>query len=89
MVGYRVGRDPGEHVGVIVHPDEDALTLRNGGSPMSWEEMEKVARIGIRTRCQKLADYKRPRKILVLHDPLERTSIQKVRRVAYKGMLDE
>jgi long-subunit acyl-CoA synthetase (AMP-forming) len=89
VVGYRVGRDPGEHVGVIVHPDEDALTARNGGTPMSWAEMEKIATFGIRTRCQKLADYKRPRKILVLHEPLERTSIQKVRRVAYKGMLDE
>jgi long-chain acyl-CoA synthetase len=89
VVGYRVGTDPGEHVGVIVHPDEDALTARNGGTPMSWEEMEKVATFGIRTRCQRLADYKRPRKILVLHEPLERTSIQKVRRVAYKGMLDE
>jgi long-chain acyl-CoA synthetase len=89
VVGYRVGRDPGEHVGAIVHPDEDALTARNGGVPMSWEEMEKIATFGIRTRCQKLADYKRPRKILVLHEPLERTSIQKVRRVAYKGMLDE
>ena len=89
VVGYRVGRDPGEHVGVIVHPDEDALTERNGGVPMSWEEMEKIATFGIRTRCQRLADYKRPRKILVLHEPLERTSIQKVRRVAYKGMLDE
>ena len=89
VIGYRVGRDPGEHVGVIVHPDEDALTARNKGTPMSWKDMERVARFGIRTRCQKLADYKRPRKILVLHEPLERTSIQKVRRVAYKGMLDE
>ena len=89
VVGYRVGRDPGEHVGVIVHPDEEALTARNGGTPMSWKDMEHVARFGIRTRCQRLADYKRPRKILVLHEPLERTSIQKVRRVAYKGMLDE
>ena len=89
VIGYRVGRDPGEHVGVIVHPDEDALTERNGGTPMTWAEMEKVATFGIRTRCQRLADYKRPRKILVLHEPLERTSIQKVRRVAYKGMLDE
>ena len=89
VVGYRVGRDPGEHVGVIVHPDEEALTARNGGTPMSWKDMEHVARFGIRMRCQKLADYKRPRKILVLHEPLERTSIQKVRRVAYKGMLDE
>jgi len=89
VIGYRVGRDPGEHVGVIVHPDEEALAARNGGKPMSWKEMEHVARFGIRTRCQKLADYKRPRKILVLHEPLERTSIQKVRRVAYRGMLDE
>ena len=89
VIGYRVGRDPGEHVGVIVHPDEDALTARNGGTPMAWKDMEHVARFGIRMRCQKLADYKRPRKILVLHEPLERTSIQKVRRVAYKGMLDE
>ena len=89
VVGYRVGTDPGEHVGVIVHPDEDALAARNGGKPMEWKDMERVARFGIRTRCQKLADYKRPRKILVLHEPLERTSIQKVRRVAYKGMLDE
>ena len=89
VIGYRVGRDPGEHVGVIVHPDEEALTARNGGKPMPWKDMEHVARFGIRTRCQKLADYKRPRKILVLHEPLERTSIQKVRRVAYKGMLDE
>ena len=89
VIGYRVGRDPGEHVGAIVHPDEEALTERNGGVPMTWAEMEKIATFGIRTRCQKLADYKRPRKILVLHEPLERTSIQKVRRVAYKGMLDE
>lgn len=89
VIGYRVGTDPGEHVGVIVHPDEDALAARNGGTPMSWQEMERVATFGIRTRCQRLADYKRPRKILVLHEPLERTSIQKVRRVAYKGMLDE
>ena len=89
VIGYRVGTDPGEHVGVIVHPDEDALAARNGGTPMAWKDMERVARFGIRTRCQKLADYKRPRKILVLHEPLERTSIQKVRRVAYKGMLDE
>ncbi len=89
VVGYRVGGDPGEHVGVVVHPDEEALAARNGGVPMPWDEMERVARIGIRTRCQRLADYKRPRKILVLREPLERTSIQKVRRVAYKGMLDE
>jgi long-chain acyl-CoA synthetase len=89
VVGYRVGTDPGEHVGVIVHPDEEALAARNGGTPMSWPEMEKVATLGIRTRCQRLADYKRPRKIMVLREPLERTSIQKVRRVAYKGMLDE
>jgi hypothetical protein len=39
--------------------------------------------------CQDVADYKRVRKVMVSREPLVRTSIQKVKRVAYKGMLDE
>ena len=40
-------------------------------------------------RSAELADYKRVRKVVVWKEPLERTSIGKVRRVAYKGKLDE
>jgi len=88
VIGYKVGKDPGEHVGVIIHPNEDLIKERTGKA-MSWEDMERMVNLGVRQRCAKLADYKRPRKIVIWKEPLERTSIQKVRRVAYQGKLDE
>ena len=80
---------PGEKVGCIVHPDEDVLKELSKGAEMSWEAVEKLAIDHVHSSCKELADYKRVRKIVVSKEPLERTSIQKVRRVAYKGKLDE
>ena len=88
VVGYKVGGDPGEHVGAIIHPNVDLVRERTGRD-MPWEDLERMVNLGVRQRCHKLADYKRPRKIVVAREPLERTSIQKVRRVAYQGKLDE
>ena len=89
VVGYTTGGVPGEKVGCVVHPNMDLLAERNGGKEVAWEEAEKIAQEHVHAQCHDLADYKRVRKIVVLKDPLERTSIQKVRRVAYKGSLDE
>ena len=89
VVGYTTGGVPGEKVGCVVHPDMDLLAARNGGKEVSWEEAEKIAQEHVHAQCHALADYKRVRKIVVSKEPLERTSIQKVRRVAYKGMLNE
>ena len=89
VVGYTTGGVPGEKVGCVVHPDMDLLAARNGGKEVAWEEAEKIAQEHVHAQCHDLADYKRVRKIVVSKDPLERTSIQKVRRVAYKGMLNE
>ena len=89
VVGYTTGGVPGEKVGCVVHPDLDLLAARNGGKEVAWEEAEKIAQDHVHAQCHDLADYKRVRKIVVSKDPLERTSIQKVRRVAYKGMLNE
>ena len=49
----------------------------------------QIAKEHVHKRCQELADYKRIRKIVISREPLVRTSIQKVKRVAYKGTLDE
>ena len=89
VIGYTVGGVPGEKVGCVVHPNMDLLAEQNGGQPVEWDKAEKQAKDHIHKRCQELADYKRIRKIVVSREPLVRTSIQKVKRVAYKGTLDE
>ena len=89
VVGYTTGGIPGEKVGCVVHPNMDLLAERNGGKEVAWEEAEKIAQEHVHAQCHGLADYKRVRKIVVSREPLARTSIQKVRRVAYKGTLDE
>jgi long-chain acyl-CoA synthetase len=89
VLGYTVGGVPGERVGVIVSPDLEAVAAAHGGAEPPWEQTEQFIRERIRARCECLTDYKHPRKIIVQRDPLERTSIQKVRRCVYQGKLDE
>ena len=89
VIGYIQGGVPGERVGAIVYPDEDWFIAQNGGKKPDWAEMEKVTTERVQRKSAELADYKRIRKVAVYHEPLERTSIGKVRRVTYKGKLDE
>lgn len=89
VVGYTQGGDPGEKVGAIVYPNEEWFKSQNGGDIPDWSEVEKIATKHTQERSAELADYKRVRKVVVWKEPLERTSIGKVRRVAYKGKLDE
>ena len=89
VVGYTQGGDPGEKVGAVIYPNEEWFKRENGGKLPAWEEMEKVAIKRAQEKCAELADYKRVRKVVVAKEPLVRTSIGKVKRVAYKGTLDE
>ena len=89
VVGYTEGGVPGERVGAIVHPDEEWFKAQNGGTLPEWEAMEKSVIKAVQTRCAELADYKRVRKVVAYRDPLERTSVGKIRRVKYQGKLDE
>jgi long-chain acyl-CoA synthetase len=89
VVGYIQGGIPGERVGAIVYPNEEWFESENGGVKPSWEEVEKIVIKRVQERSAELADYKRIRKVVVSREPLERTSVGKIRRVAYKGALDE
>ena len=89
VIGYTQGGDPGEKVGSIIYPNEEWFKEQNGGELPPWPEIEKTAMKRAAEKCAELADYKRVRKWSVSKEPLERTSIGKVRRVAYKGALDE
>lgn len=89
VIGYTQGGVPGERVGAIVYPNEEWFEAQNGGAKPSWEEMEKSIIKRVQERSAELADYKRIRKVVVYREPMERTSVGKIRRVAYKGKLDE
>lgn len=89
VIGYTQGGVPGERVGAIVYPNEEWFEIQNGGVKPSLEEMEKTLIKRVQERSAELADYKRIRKVVVYREPLERTSVGKIRRVAYKGKLDE
>ena len=89
VVGYTQGGDPGEKVGAVIYPNEDWFLREYDGQMPPWEKVEKIAVKRAQEKCAELADYKRVRKIVVSRMPLERTSIGKVKRVAYKGTLDE
>ncbi|MBR4476146.1 MAG: AMP-binding protein [Kiritimatiellae bacterium] len=89
VVGYTQGGVPGERVGAIVYPNEDWFAEQNGGVKPDWAEMEKTVAKRVQECSAELADYKRVRKVVVYREPLERTSVGKVRRVTYKGKLDE
>ena len=89
VVGYTNGGLPGERVGAICYPNEEFYKSGNGGKLPDWAEIEKDVSRRVQERSAELADYKRVRKVVVKHEPLERTSIGKVRRVTYKGTIDE
>lgn len=89
VIGYTQGGIPGERVGAIVYPNEEWYAAENGGTKPAWEDIEKSVIKHVQERSAELADYKRIRKVVVYREPLERTSVGKIRRVAYKGKLDE
>ena len=89
VVGYRIGDDPGERVGVIIAPDPDLLKEQFAGDKEEPAVVEKFVKEHLLKQCTRLAAYKHPRKIVIRADPLERTSVQKVRRCVYQRQLDE
>ncbi len=84
VIGYTQGGVPGERVGAIVYPSVDEYFAGK-----DWAEIENVTIKHVQEKSAELADYKRIRKVVVSREPLERTSVGKVRRVTYKGKLDE
>lgn len=87
VLGYQENDDAGEKVGAIVTANLDAMP-NSDGKPLTPAEIEKELRQAIATQCQALADYKHPRKIVVYHEPLDRTPTQKIQRHRYQGLLN-
>ena len=90
-LGYCEAGDSGERVGVIVVPDEDALAAAHAahGKPLSDEEVIALAREEVKKAASVIADYKRPRRVVVRSEEFEKTSTQKIKRYLYTLDADE
>ena len=85
-LGYKVSGETGEHVGLIVQPNDENCAALGG----TRDERDAALREKVLGLCRKsLAEYKVPRKILFRHEPFALTSTMKVRRSEYSGSLDE
>lgn len=90
VLGYTTNGEGGERVGVIAVPNLEILAGVHPKVAASDVAVEAFLREQIMAVCHgRIADYKIPRKIVIQHDPLERTSTMKVRRAIYAGTLDE
>ncbi len=85
-LGYReAGEKVGEHVGVIVVPNQesiDAHMAREKKRP-SEREISDLIRSEVKRMSAEIAEYKRPRRIQIRWEDLDKTSTGKVKRYLY------
>lgn len=74
VVGMPEEDGRGEMVTAVAVPSEEYLAR------MSWEEIEKLARLEVRELTKDISDYKRPRRVILRQDSLPRTHTMKVKR---------
>lgn len=84
VLGYREENVAvGEQVGAIVVPDQEALDSHIARRKLSDEEVEGFIRGQVKEQVAKIAEYKRPRRILVRWEEFEKTSTGKIKRYLY------
>ena len=85
-LGYREADEKvGEHVGVIVVPDQDALDAlaQREKKTLSESEIGTLIRGEVKKYSAEIAEYKRPRRIQIRWEELDKTSTGKVKRYLY------
>jgi len=86
VLGYRdPGEAVGEHVGVIVVPDEEGIAELEASEKRKFSEKEIEARIraDVKKQVAALADYKHPRRIRIRWEEFNKTSTGKIKRYLY------
>ncbi len=72
-------------VGIIVVPDMDRIgeDHKEKGQSLSDDQVVALCKSEVQRMAREIAEYKRPRRILVRFEPLEKTTTQKVKRYLY------
>lgn len=86
VLGYRdPGESVGEHVGVIVVPDEEGIASRETAEKRKFSEKEIEARLRaeVKKQATALSDYKHPRRVRIRWEEFNKTSTGKIKRYLY------
>ena len=85
VIGYSLNGETGERVGVIVVPNLDRIEedRKSKGQSMSDEDIIALCKNEVHRTVKAIAEYKRPRRIQIRFEPLEKTTTQKVKRYLY------
>ena len=85
IIGYHVGSAKGERVGAIVVPDIERIdeSFKQSGKGLTDDEIVELCKNEVRKQAKELSDYKRPRRIQVRFEQLEKTTTQKIKRYLY------
>ena len=85
-LGYReAGEKVGEHVGLIVVPDEEVINdyADREKKRLTEKEIVDLSRREVRKESAAIAEYKRPRRIQIRWEEFNKTSTGKVKRYLY------
>ena len=84
-LGFReAGEKVGEHVGLIVVPDQEAIDAHHKSKPPpSEKELERMIREEVKRLSAEIAEYKRPRRVRIRWEEFSKTSTGKVKRYLY------
>ncbi|HPF99274.1 MAG TPA: hypothetical protein PLE77_04350 [Kiritimatiellia bacterium] len=85
-LGYREeGEKVGEHVGVIVVPNQEAIDDLAAREKRVYSEKEVADLLRRETKrvCADISEYKRPRRVQVRWEEFDKTSTGKVKRYLY------
>ncbi len=85
VVGYHVASDNGERVGAIVVPDTERIDedYKKEGKGLTDNEIVDLCKKEVRRMAATISEYKRPRRVQVRFEQLEKTTTQKVKRYLY------
>lgn len=85
IIGYHVASDKGERVGAIVVPDMEAIDehFKQSHKALTDDEIIELCKNEVRRLSKEVSEYKRPRRIQVRFEQLEKTTTQKIKRYLY------
>jgi len=85
LIGYHVGTAKGERVGAIVVPDMEHIdeSFKQSGKGLTDDEIIELCKNEVRRLSKEVSDYKRPRRIQVRFEELEKTTTKKIKRYLY------